>query len=164
MPRLAPHEPDQFHGEVFLVPRPIPGEGRGFTGCGKTRLCRHSERSFGVRQLAAALARASLLAGICAPGRNPREQARGEESGSKLPHSKASHAQTGCGEYGANHQGPMTAGLKLRHSGSRLRTPSVVRNAAKPPRSGHAKGWPPLTRFRSKACVNGAMLGARRAA
>jgi hypothetical protein len=24
-------------------------EGRGFTGCGKTRLCRHSERSFGVR-------------------------------------------------------------------------------------------------------------------
>ena len=35
-------------------------------------------RGFGVRQLAAALARASLLAGNCAPSRNSREQARGE--------------------------------------------------------------------------------------
>jgi len=48
-----------------------------------------SERSFGVRQLAAALAQASLLAGNCSLGRNPGEQARGAESGSKLPHSKA---------------------------------------------------------------------------
>ena len=58
-------------------------------------------RSFGVRQLAAAFSPASLLAAAfyskptC--GRTwyacskPREQARGEESGSKLPHSKASH-------------------------------------------------------------------------
>jgi hypothetical protein len=59
-----------------------PPEGRGFTGCGKTRLCRHSQRSLGVRQLAAALARASLLAGNDALGCNPREQARGVESGS----------------------------------------------------------------------------------
>ena len=47
-------------------------------------------RSFGVRQLAAALSPASLLAGDSAHGRDSREQARGEESGSKLPHSKAS--------------------------------------------------------------------------
>ena len=51
---------------------------------------RYSVRSFGVRQLAAAFARASLLAGIVLPVGNSREQARGEESGSKLPHSKAS--------------------------------------------------------------------------
>jgi hypothetical protein len=49
---------------------------------------------FGVRQLAAALARASLLAGSDALGCNPRERARGEESGSKLPHSKASLRMT----------------------------------------------------------------------
>ena len=48
-------------------------------------------RSFGVRQLAAALLPASSLAANCARIRNPREQARVEESGSKLPHSKASH-------------------------------------------------------------------------
>jgi hypothetical protein len=71
-----------------------------FTGCGKTLPSWNSVRSFGVRQLAAALARASLLAGNCAPGRNFREQARREESGSKLPHSKASHAQTSCMEQG----------------------------------------------------------------
>jgi hypothetical protein len=33
---------------------------------------------------------ASLLAGNCARGGNTREQTRGDESGSKLPHSKAS--------------------------------------------------------------------------
>ena len=65
-------------------------------------------RSFGVRQLAAAFAQASLLAGILSfrlpdghplvplrgKGRvaNSREQARGEESGSLLPHSKTSQA------------------------------------------------------------------------
>jgi len=43
--------------------------------------------SFGVRQLAAAFASASLLAVV-----NSRERARGGESGSKLPHSKASPA------------------------------------------------------------------------
>ncbi len=51
----------------------------------------NSMRSFGVRQLAAALTRASLLAGDCPPGRDSCEQARREESGSKLPHSKASN-------------------------------------------------------------------------
>ncbi len=35
-----------------------------------------------------------MLASIKAPGCNPREQARGEESGSKLPHSKAGCART----------------------------------------------------------------------
>jgi hypothetical protein len=38
-----------------------------------------------------------LLAGNDALGCNPREQALGEESGSKLPHSKAGCARTGCG-------------------------------------------------------------------
>ncbi len=47
-------------------------------------------RSFGVRQLAAALTRACLLATIGGCSRNPEEHARAEKSGSKLPHSKAS--------------------------------------------------------------------------
>jgi len=56
-------------------------------------------RSFGVRQLAAAFSPASLLAGLkfrwlagaeLGTRSKSREQARGEESGSKLPHSKAS--------------------------------------------------------------------------
>src|SRR5271157_1471631 len=51
----------------------------------------HTRRSFGVRKLAAASARASLLAGNSVPDRNFRGPARGEESGSKLPHSKAPH-------------------------------------------------------------------------
>ena len=48
-------------------------------------------RRFGVRQLAAALSQASLLATDGGCTRNPEEQARAEKSGSKLPHSKASH-------------------------------------------------------------------------
>jgi len=63
-------------------------------------------RSFRVRQLAAAFPPASLLAGNVAPGRNSREQARGEESGSKLPHSKALHPQLFI------HQSPITNSLK----------------------------------------------------
>jgi ubiquinone/menaquinone biosynthesis C-methylase UbiE len=55
-------------------------------------------RSFRVRQLAAAFSPASLLAANSASDRNFREQARGEESGSKLPHSKAPHSSfTGAG-------------------------------------------------------------------
>jgi len=42
-----------------------------------------------VRQLAAALARASLLAGNYSLGWNPDDQARRAESGSKQLHSKA---------------------------------------------------------------------------
>jgi len=49
------------------------------------------ERSFGVRQLAAAFSPARLLAEKCAPRRCAREQARGKESGSELPHSKAAY-------------------------------------------------------------------------
>jgi hypothetical protein len=45
-------------------------------------------RSFGVRQLAAALAPASSLVGQSAIRLIYCEQARGQESGSKLPHSK----------------------------------------------------------------------------
>jgi len=45
---------------------------------------------FGVRQLAAAFRPASLLAGISAGGTIPRQQAGSSQSGSKLPHSKAS--------------------------------------------------------------------------
>ena len=56
-------------------------EGRGFTGCGKTRLCRHSERSFGVRQLAAAFLPASLLAGIATESITARQQAGSSQSG-----------------------------------------------------------------------------------
>ena len=54
----------------------------------------HTVRSFGVRQLAAAFSPASSLAENRAPDRNSREQACGKESGSKLPHSKASHVCT----------------------------------------------------------------------
>jgi hypothetical protein len=43
-----------------------------------------------VRQLAAALSRASLLAARRVPFEIPREQAHGQKNGSKLPHSKAS--------------------------------------------------------------------------
>ncbi len=43
-----------------------------------------------MRQLAAALVSTSLLAGNRARAGKTREQARGEKSGSKLPHSKAS--------------------------------------------------------------------------
>jgi hypothetical protein len=46
-------------------------------------------RGFGVRQLAAAFRPASLLAGISAEGTVPRQQAGSNQSGSKLPHSKA---------------------------------------------------------------------------
>jgi len=135
MPRLAPHEPDQFHGEVFLVLRPIPGERRGFTGCGKTRLCRHSVRSFGVRQLAAALARASLLAGSDALGCNPRERARGEESGSKLPHSKASLRMTAETSFSAACKTPPFR--------------NVVRNP----------DWRPMSSFTNPANCGGIVLG-----
>ena len=48
-----------------------------------------------------ALARASLLAGIDTLGFNPREPARGEESGSKLPHSKAPLKITGRTSFSA---------------------------------------------------------------
>jgi hypothetical protein len=48
-------------------------------------------RSFGVRLLAAAFLSASLLAGISTPNTYPRQQAGWGKSGSKLPHSKASH-------------------------------------------------------------------------
>ena len=60
-------------------------------------------RSFGVRQLAAAFLSASLLAGISSENNVaeiltertiPSQQAGWCESGSKLPHSKASHART----------------------------------------------------------------------
>jgi hypothetical protein len=61
------------------------------------------ERSFGVRQLAAAFRPASLLAGISAERTIPRQQAGSSQSGSKLPHSKASHA------------GPAMAGSALRY-------------------------------------------------
>jgi hypothetical protein len=43
---------------------------------------------FGVRQLAAAFLQASSLAARAPQGRNNREQARGGQSGSKLPRSK----------------------------------------------------------------------------
>jgi hypothetical protein len=43
-----------------------------------------------VRQLAAAFISASLLAGISAGGALPNQQVGWGESGSKLPHSKAS--------------------------------------------------------------------------
>jgi ubiquinone/menaquinone biosynthesis C-methylase UbiE len=59
---------------------PVPAKSRSW----------HTERSFGVRQLAAAFSPASSLAGNRPPDRNSREQARGEESGGELPHSKAS--------------------------------------------------------------------------
>jgi hypothetical protein len=50
-----------------------------------------------VRQLAAAFLPASLLAGISTGSAIPRQQAGSRQSGSKLPHSKASHriARTG---------------------------------------------------------------------
>jgi hypothetical protein len=60
-------------------------------------------RSFGVRLLAAAFAPASLLAGISADVEKPREQVRGEESGSKQPHSKAAHALTSIGVFTQAH-------------------------------------------------------------
>jgi len=54
-------------------------------------------RSFGVRQLAAALARASLLAGNLGSVEVPASKLTGEESGSKLPHSKAGYARPNSG-------------------------------------------------------------------
>src|SRR5271157_3390417 len=61
-----------------------------FTGCESTPRCWRSVRSFGVRQLAAAFLCASLLAGTSTWGAIPRQQAGSRQSGSKLPHSKAS--------------------------------------------------------------------------
>jgi len=49
-------------------------------------------QSFGVRQLAAAFLPASLLAGISPGSDIASQQAGWGKSGSKLPHSKASHA------------------------------------------------------------------------
>ncbi len=63
-------------------------------------------RSLGVRQLAAAFAPASLLAGNCARGGNPRAQARGEESGSKVPHSIIGSLQYAGREGFFHRQGP----------------------------------------------------------
>ena len=63
------------------------------TGCGKMLPCLHSERSFGVGAAAADCRfwyQPACWLGICARVENSREQARGEESGSKLPYSKAS--------------------------------------------------------------------------
>ncbi|MGO8818047.1 MAG: methyltransferase domain-containing protein [Terriglobia bacterium] len=58
----------------------------------------HTVRSFRVRQLATAFSPASLLAANPASNRDFRNQTRGEESGSKLPHSKAPHSSlTGVG-------------------------------------------------------------------
>jgi hypothetical protein len=54
-------------------------------------------RSFGVRRLAAAFFLATLLAGISTEGAIPSQQAGRYQSGSKLPHSKASHACTSFG-------------------------------------------------------------------
>ena len=51
-------------------------------------------RSFGVRQLAAAFLPASLLAGTSSETTIPSQQAGWRQSGSRLPHSKASHPQT----------------------------------------------------------------------
>ena len=50
----------------------------------------NTERSFGVRQLAAAFLPASLLAQISTARTIRRQQAGSRQSGSKLPHSKAS--------------------------------------------------------------------------
>jgi hypothetical protein len=50
-------------------------------------------RRFGVRQLAAAFSAASLLAVVLSRGR-PGQQAGLQESGSKLPHSKAAASRS----------------------------------------------------------------------
>jgi len=71
----------------FFFPRPFGS------------LCDNSDqqkgrvRSFGVRQLAAAFASASWLAARSRRDGYSREPARGEESGSKLPHSKAARSR-----------------------------------------------------------------------
>ncbi|MGD0227959.1 MAG: hypothetical protein ABSF71_37105 [Terriglobia bacterium] len=56
---------------------------------GATTACAGAAR-FGVRQLAAAFLTASLLAGISIESTNASQQAGSSQSGSKLPHSKAS--------------------------------------------------------------------------
>ena len=56
--------------------------------------------SFGVRQLAAAFLPASLLAGIATESIIARQQAGSSQSGSKLPHSKASLRMPGVKVYG----------------------------------------------------------------
>ena len=57
---------------------------------------RHAERSFGVRQLAAAFPFASSPAGISAVSVLPSQQAGSNQSGSELPHSNASPALVNC--------------------------------------------------------------------
>jgi hypothetical protein len=102
-------------------------EGRGLTGLRKDssgQALSATTARFGVRQLAAALARARLLSGNDAPGCKPREQARGEESGSKLPHSKAPLRMTAETSISAACSAPEATqfqGLKA-HSTPRLET------------------------------------------
>jgi hypothetical protein len=76
-----------------------------------------------------ALARASLLAGNDTLGFNPREPARGEESGSKLPHSKVPPKITGKTSFSAACSAPPESPLPPSVGPAPRPSGPVVRNA-----------------------------------
>ncbi len=80
------HTPELHSPTAFLCASPAAEK-----LVGRTASANRVARSFGVRQLAAAFLPASLLTGKPSERTIPRQQAGWGQSGSKLPHSKASH-------------------------------------------------------------------------